>query len=117
LGWALRGKHPETDSREARFVADLDIIATQAANLDLICSGRSQTARQLSESRLYEAVKRADDLTRSGFHFRDARAIPNLTEGVWRAIAYAKANAAAPEAVERAERLYAWLRAQQGPAT
>jgi len=118
LGWHIRGVKLEAEAREIRFVTELNQIAIHTTNLDLICSNRLASARQLSEQRLFEAIGRANQLISAGLQFSNPPAIPNLTEATWRAASYAKANGASSETTAQADRLYEWLKLQQyRPAT
>ena len=112
VGWQVRNGQSERELQQARFVAELDRIAAQTANLQLIGSDRVDVATRVSEQRLFEAIHRADRLVAAGVEMPVGVAFPNLTEAAERAAAYAKSHAAAPRTAEQAVRLHAWLRAQ-----
>ena len=112
VGWQIRKGQSEREVQQARFVAELDRIAAQTANLQLMGSDRVAVAKRVSEQRLFEAIDRADHLVGAGVEMPRGAAFPNLTEAAGRAAAYAKSNAAPRRTAEQAERLHAWLRAQ-----
>jgi len=118
LGSALRGRRQvrTLTSQEAWLFSRLTMVTAQALNLELVCSGRYETARKESEMWLYSNLKMADDILRAhpdiGANMFPA---PNIAEGVYRASLYARANGADPEMIQRAERLYAWLRSRRPP--
>src|SRR6476619_7475497 len=118
LGWQIHKGQSEREVQQARFAAELDRIAAQTANLQLIGSDRVAVAKRLSEQRLFEAIDRADQLVGAGVEMPRGFAFPDLTEAAGRAAAYAKSNSASQRTSEQAERLHAWLRAQMlRPAT
>jgi hypothetical protein len=112
VGWQVHRGQSEHELQQARFVAELDRIAAQTANLQLIESDRVDAMKRMSEQRLFEAIDRADHLVGAGVEMPRGAAFPNLTEAAGRAAAYAKSNAAPRQTSEQAERLHAWLRAQ-----
>ena len=117
FGWYLRGVESNRQAQEIRLAAEFDRIATHTFNLRLIAANRDEKAKNLSEQRLFEALHRADQLVRSRPEVGLDIAVPNLTEAIGDAAIYAKSNAAPKETVEEAERLHAWIRAQNRPAT
>jgi hypothetical protein len=112
VGWQIRKERSERELQQARFVAELDRIAAQTANLQLIVSDRVDVAKRVSEQRLFEAIDRADHLVGAGVEMPRGVAFPNLTEAAGRAAKYARSNAAPRQTAEQAERLHTWLRAQ-----
>jgi hypothetical protein len=112
VGWQIHRGHSEHELQQTRFVAELDRIAAQTANLQLIDSDRVDAVKRMSEQRLFEAIDRADRLVEAGVEMPRGVAFPNLTEATARAAAYAKSNSAPRQTAEQAERLHAWLRAQ-----
>jgi hypothetical protein len=112
VGWQVHRGQSEHELQQTRFVAELDRIAAQTANLQLIDSDRVDAVKRMSEQRLFEAIDRADRLVEAGVEMPRGVALPNLTEAAARAAAYAKSKSAPRQTAEQAERLHAWLRAQ-----
>jgi len=112
VGWQIHRGQSEQELQQTRFVAELDRIAAQTANLQLIDSDRMDAVKRISEQRLFEAIDRADRLVGAGVEMPRGVAFPNLTEAAARATAYAKSSSAPRQTADQAQRLHAWLRAQ-----